>query len=187
MANETTYKDEPRKRRVHPLNWIGWVLAVLFLGAAAWLAHHAAWVRRQSDAVRGHAAQLQLQLDHANGLVSVLTSPDSKHVMLTENRHPPHPSGEISWLPGKGALVFMAGGLHPLPRGRTYELWLVPANGNAPIPAGLFQPNKDQSATVVLPPIPADTQAKRFLVTEEPEAGSATPSLPIVLQWEAAR
>jgi anti-sigma-K factor RskA len=74
--------------------------------------------------------------------------------------------------------------LRPLPAGRTYELWLVPQPGKAPIPAGLFRPDADRGATVVLPPIPADTQARRFMVTEEPAQGSTTPSLPIVMEGQ---
>jgi len=178
MIDETANNE----RRFHPGLWIGWILAVVFLAIALWLAHHMAWVRREVDIARGNAAQLQLRLDHANELVDVLTSPQSKHVVLTENRQPAHPGGEVSWLSNKGALVFVAGGLKPLPAGKAYELWLVPAEGQAPIPAGLFQPDADASATVVMPPLPAQTQAKRFLVTVEPSAGSATPSLPIVMQ-----
>lgn len=179
MVDETANDEE---RRFQPGSWIGWILAVVFLASSLWLAHHMAWVRREVDIARGNAAQLQVQLDHANEVVAVLTSPKSKHVVLAENRQPPHPGGEVSWLASKGALVFVAGGLRPLPAGKTYELWLVPAEGQAPIPAGLFQPDADASATVVLPPLPAQTQAKRFLVTVEPAAGSTTPSLPIVMQ-----
>lgn len=187
MAHETIDDESLHGRHVHPLNWIGWVLAVLFLLAAAWLAHHAAWVRRQADFAQGSAAQLRTQLDHVDKLVDVLISPDSQHIMLSETRQPARPVGQVSWLARKGALVFVAGGLRPLPAGRTYELWLVPQDSKAPIPAGQFRPNADRSATVVLPPLPADTRAERFLVTVEPEGGSATPSLPIVLEGQATR
>jgi anti-sigma-K factor RskA len=95
-----------------------------------------------------------------------------------------HPVGQVSWLADKGALVFIAGGLRPLPADKAYELWLVPAQGKAPIPAGLFRPDADHGATVVLPPLPAETQAKSFLVTVEPGHGSETPSLPIVMQGQ---
>jgi hypothetical protein len=185
MANETT-SPETREGHIHPLNWIGWILAVVFLIAATVLAHHASWLRSRLSASQGHAAQLQLQLNHDREVVSVLTSPEAKHLMLTENRQPPRPSGEVSWLPSQGTLVFVAAGLRQLPNGKAYELWLAPKSGKAPLPAGLFRPSPDGSGTIVLPPLPADVQAARFLVTVEPEAGSATPSLPIVLQWEAA-
>lgn len=168
--------------RIHPLHLIGWVLALIFLAVTLWMAHHLAFLRGQLDMSKGDASQLRVQLGHAEQIVAVMTSPQSAHIVLTEEKQAAHPVGQVSWLAAKGALVFIAGGLRALPAGKTYELWLVPAQGKGPIPAGLFRPDAGHGATVVLPPIPADTQAKMFMVTVEPGAGSATPSLPIVMQ-----
>jgi anti-sigma-K factor RskA len=168
----------------HPLSWLGWVLAVLFLAVAAGMAHKVASVRGELNTTQGGAAQMRVQLDHANQIVAVLSSPQSTHVVLTETRQPMHPVGQVSWLADKGALVFVAGGLRALPADKAYELWLIPTQGKAPIPAGLFRPDPDHGATVVLPPLPAETQAKNFEVTVEPGHGSETPSLPIVMQGQ---
>lgn len=158
------------------------MLAGIFAAAAAGLAHHIAFLRSQVNAYEGNAAQLRVQLQHADNIVAVLNSPDSVHAVLTETREPTHPVGQLSWLASKGALVFMAGGLKPLPADKTYELWLIPRLRKAPVPAGLFQPNADHGATVVMPPVPANTQVERFMVTVEPAHGSETPSFPIVMQ-----
>jgi anti-sigma-K factor RskA len=176
--------DTAQNSRIHPLHWIGWVLALVFLAVTLWMAHHLAFTRGQLDMSIGDASQLRVQLGRAEQIVAVMTSPNSAHIVLTESRQPAHPVGQVSWLAAKGALVFIAGGLRPLPADKTYELWLVPAQGKGPIPAGLFRPDPDHGATVVLPPIPADTQAKLFMVTVEPAAGSATPSLPIVMEGQ---
>jgi anti-sigma-K factor RskA len=178
MAEETTQPEH----RHHPFHWLGWVLAGVFAAAAAGLAHHIAFLRGQVNAYEGNAAQLEVQLQHSDKIVSVLNAPDSVHVVLTETREPTHPVGQLSWLASQGALVFMAGGLRPLPSDKTYELWLVPKLGKAPIPGGLFRPNTDHGATVVLPPVPANTQVEKFMVTVEPAHGSETPSFPIVMQ-----
>lgn len=175
-------EHQQAKHRQNPLTWVGWLLALIFAAAAAGLAHHIAFLRGQVNADEGNAAQLRVQLQHAEEIVAVLTSPDSVHAVLSETRDLTHPVGQVSWLASKGALVFMAGGLKPLPADKTYELWLVPKLGKAPVPAGLFQPNADHGATVVLPPVPADTQVERFMVTVEPAHGSETPSFPIVMQ-----
>lgn len=182
---DTHLTDDDEQRRLHPLNWIGWILAALFVATAAGLAHHAARLQRQLNTSEGNASQLQAQLNHASQIVAVLTSPEATHILLTENRQPPHPVGQVSWLADKGALAFVAGGLRPISADRTYELWLVPEREKAPIPAGLFRPNAEGGATVVLPPVPANTQAKSFMVTVEPAQGSETPSLPIVMQGQA--
>jgi anti-sigma-K factor RskA len=67
----------------------------------------------------------------------------------------------------------------------TYELWVIPANGNAPIPAGLFRPDATGSASVVLPELPSGVQAKAFGVTVERAEGSQKPTLPIILSGSA--
>ncbi len=178
MADEMKETNERQ-----PLTWLGWLLAAVFAVAAAGLRSRP--VRGQLNAAQGGAAQMQVQLDHANQVVAVLSSPQSEHVVLTETRQPVHPVGQVSWLASRGALVFVAGGLRDLPSDKAYELWLVPAGGKAPIPAGLFPPDPDHRATVVLPPVPADAQAGRFEVTVGPGHGSETPSLPIVMQGES--
>jgi anti-sigma-K factor RskA len=63
-------------------------------------------------------------------------------------------------------------------------LWLIPANGQAPIPAGLFRPDASGSASLVLPPLPKDVDAKAFGVTIEDARGATTPTLPIVLSGQ---
>jgi anti-sigma-K factor RskA len=176
--------DHTSAKRAHPFAWIGWLLAVVFAAASAGLAHHMTWMRSQLDLAEGDASQLRLQLGHAEQIVAVLTSPEATHVVLSGSRQAAQPVGQVSWLSSRGALVFVAGGLRPLPAGKAYELWLVPAQGKAPIPAGVFHPDADRGATLVLPPLPAETQARLFMVTVEPAQGSATPSLPIVMQGE---
>lgn len=176
--------DAVHTHRLHPWAWIGWIFAILATAAALVLAHHVAFLRQQLNLSEGDASQLRVELGHANQIVAVLTSPESAHVVLTETRQAPHPVGQVSWLANKGALVFIAGGLRPIPTEKAYELWLIPAQGKAPVPAGLFRPDRDNGATVVMPAVPAETQAKSFLVTIEPSHGSETPSLPIVMQGQ---
>jgi anti-sigma-K factor RskA len=179
MAEETI-----QTKRSSGLTWLGWLLAVVFAAIAAMLAHHVAWLRGELNTEQGSTAQMKMQLDHANQVVAVLSTPQSQHVVLTETRQPIHPVGQVSFLASRGALVFVAGGLRDLPADKAYELWLIPQDGKAPIPAGLFRPDPDHGATVVLPPLPAETPASRFEVTVEPGHGSETPSLPIVMQGE---
>src|ERR1700761_4018940 len=166
MAEETL-----QTKRSSGLTWLGWLLAAVFAVTAAVLAHHTAWLRAQVNAAQGGSAQMKVQLDHANQVVAVLSSPQSAHVVLTETRQPVHPVGQVSWLQSQGSLVFVAGGLRDLPSDKAYELWLIPPGGKAPIPAGLFRPDPDHGATVVLPPVPAQTEASRFEVTVEPGRG----------------
>jgi anti-sigma-K factor RskA len=85
------------------------------------------------------------------------------------------------YLRSRGALIFSASNLRPLPPDKTYELWVIPANGSAPIPAGTFEPDAKGMASVLLPHLPKGVQAKAFGVTMENAGGSTTPTLPILL------
>ena len=50
-----------------------------------------------------------------------------------------------------------------------------------PVPAGVFQPRPDGSAIVSLPRVEDTARPATFAVTLEPEAGSASPTSPILL------
>jgi anti-sigma-K factor RskA len=78
-------------------------------------------------------------------------------------------------------MILLATNLKPLPAGKAYELWVIPANGKAPVPAGLFHPDERGSATLVLPSLAPGIAAKAFGVTIENASGSPVPTSPIVL------
>ena len=77
-----------------------------------------------------------------------------------------------------------ANNLKPVPAGKAYELWVIPASGAAPMPAGTFWPNAEGYASVVLPKLPSGVPAKGFGITIENASGSNTPTVPIVLSGE---
>ena len=121
----------------------------------------------------------------AQQVLDVLTAHSAQHVLLTAAKTPPSPTGRAVYLAESGSLIFQANNLNSLPQDRTYELWVIPANGNAPIPAGLFRPDAAGNASVVLPPLPKGVPAKAFGVTVEKAEGSATPTAPIILAGAA--
>jgi anti-sigma-K factor RskA len=114
-------------------------------------------------------------------VLDVLTAKDSKRVLLTSAKTRPEPAGRAIYLAETGGLVFQANDLEQLADNKTYELWVIPANGQAPIPAGLFRPDASGSASVLLPTLPKGVPAKAFGVTIEKAEGSATPTAPIIL------
>jgi anti-sigma-K factor RskA len=92
------------------------------------------------------------------------------------------PEAHVIYLARTGALLFLADHLDPLQSGTTYELWLLPAQAGQPaISAGLFKPDSNGNASVVMPPLPKGVAAKGFGVTVEKEGGSQTPTAPIIL------
>ncbi|MDE3201852.1 MAG: anti-sigma factor [Acidobacteriota bacterium] len=138
--------------------------------------------------IQQQAEQLKQQEQdtaQATRALDVLTAKNAQHITLTSAQAHPEPEGRAVYLASTGGLIFQASHLDPLPADKTYELWVIPADGKAPIPAGLFKPDATGSASVVLPQIPVGVRAKAFGVTMEAAQGSKTPTLPILLAGAA--
>jgi len=175
---------EPRANATaqrRPLRWlVPWFAAAAFILLAVFF-----W--RQSDTLSQRVAELQnesaqqlAQLEKARRVVATLTSEDALRVTLVAAQAPPQPQGKAIYSRDRSSLIFLASDMPALPPQKTYELWLIPATGS-PIPAGVFKPDARGSATVIEPPLPAGVPAKAFAITVEPEQGSLTPTMPIVM------
>jgi anti-sigma-K factor RskA len=136
-------------------------------------------VRRRLDYARNTFEQNRRESEQERELLALLRDPGAAHITLTAANQPPHPYANAVYDSRSGRLVFLAGSMAPLPAGKTYELWLIPKDGKAPMPAGLFKPDERGNAMVMNPPLPAGVEAKAFAVTIEPEGGRATPTMPI--------
>ncbi len=138
------------------------------------LKEQAALIARQAAA----SARAQQVLD-------VLTARSAQRALLISGKTHPEPTGRAVYLADNGGLIFQGSNLDALPADKTYELWVIPANGKAPIPAGLFRPDAAGNASLVLPPLPKGVPAKAFGVTIEKAEGSETPTAPIILAGAA--
>jgi anti-sigma-K factor RskA len=168
----------PAPERGRRSRWpaLGWV-------AAAALVILCIGLLRQNSSLRQSVASLRAQfqsqiidqgskLEEANQTVATLLDPDAIKIELVAAGNKPQPRGKAIYQRRNRNLIFFASNLPPLPAEKIYELWLFPANGGAPIAAGLFKPDAQGSATVVNPPLPEGVAAKNFAVTLEPESGS---------------
>jgi anti-sigma-K factor RskA len=155
---------------------LGWV-------AAAALALVCIGLLRQNSTLQRNVASLQAQfqarlddqgskLEQANEVVATLLDPEATKIELLAVGNKSQPRGKAIYQRRNRNLIFFASNLPPLPAEKIYELWLFPANGGAPIAAGLFKPDGRGSATVVNPPLPEGVEARNFVVTLEPENGS---------------
>ena len=168
-------------------NWfsgLGWAAAAAALLFAAYMGNTAHNLRQQLDSQRYQNVQLVNQASRAQQILDVLTSRTAKRITLTEVKASTLPTAHVIYERDKGALIFVASNLHPVRPNKTYELWLIPASGQAPIPAGLFRPDINGSASVVLPSLPTGVEAKAFGVTIEDAQGSTSPTMPIVMSGQ---
>jgi Anti-sigma-K factor rskA len=177
-------EEERPKRQVGRaiLGWSGWAIA-------AGLAIAVTFLYRDRDALRGTLASqssqvARLNADAANShqLMDALIDPKAVRVTLTSKPLPKaSPIAGATYNPDKGTLVFLASDLDPLQAYKAYELWILPADGSAPIPAGTFHPDDQGNASLLLPDLPKGVAAKGFGVTIEDDGGAQTPTKPIIL------
>jgi anti-sigma-K factor RskA len=174
-----------KKARRGPGFWIPWgaVAAMAIVSIALGVQNRALNDELQDESTL--VSNLAAQASRAQQVLEVLTAPTAQRVTLTQGKVPPEPAARATYLPERGGLILLATNLKPLPEGKTYELWVIPANGKPPVAAGLFSPDSTGAATLVLPSIPTGIQAKAFGVTIEKATGSATPTSPIILSGAA--
>jgi anti-sigma-K factor RskA len=155
---------------------LGWLAAAALVVLCLGLLRQNTTLQKDISSVR---AEFQTQLDDqgrklqdANETVATLLDPEATRIELVAAGNKPQPRGKAIYQKRSRNLIFFASNLPPLPAEKVYELWLFPANGGAPIAAGLFKPDARGGATVVNPPLPEGVEAKNFVVTLEPETGS---------------
>jgi anti-sigma-K factor RskA len=111
----------------------------------------------------------------AESRVAVLAAPDLNRIDLAGQPAAPQASGRGYWSRSRG-LVFTATSLPALPAGRTYQLWVLPAQGS-PISSGwLFRPDAAGRAAALFD-TPADLPRPTALaVSIEPDGGVPAPT-----------
>jgi anti-sigma-K factor RskA len=117
-------------------------------------------------------------------LKEFLRGTNAQKVTLREKPAQKAPEGHTIYSATSGKLVFTAANMPPPPAGKAYELWILPASGAAPIPAGMFTPDLYGNAAIIFPTLPVNVQAGGFGVTVEDAAGATTPTPPIILSGQ---
>jgi hypothetical protein len=186
MAVQTPYEIAPLRsaRRGRWATFTPWAIAAALAIACSILGYR---VSSMNDALDGESrlvSNLAAKASHAQQVLEVLNAPDAQRVTLTATKTPPSPTAHTVYLADRGALVMEASHLKPVPADKAYELWVIPASGDPPMPAGTFRPNAEGYASLVLPRLPSGVPAKAFGITLEDAAGAATPTLPILLSGE---
>lgn len=180
IAKEPRTQKVAARRSSFSWSFLPWVATTAFLLVAGFFWQQSDHLSQRVAQLQNELAQQQAQLEQAREVVSTLTSTDAMRVTLVAAQTPPQPQGKAIYVRNRSSLIFLASNMPGLPPQKAYELWLIPMNG-APIPAGVFKPDARGSATVIQPPLPAGVEAKAFAITIEPEQGSATPTMPIVM------
>jgi anti-sigma-K factor RskA len=137
-------------------------------------------LRDEADAAQQQKAANQRELEKAHEMFAALTAPDAMQMTLKPAKAEMKSQGRVVYQARTGTVMFVASNLAMPPEKKAYELWLIPMNGHAPMPAGMFKPDASGTAMVSMHMQEA-VEAKNFAITLEDEAGSSAPSEPAVM------
>lgn len=194
-GSEEEAKEMERRPRRAPwiLAWTGWAVAAGCSFVAGLEVHQRQQIQSAAAVQAERMAQNAQSGQRAQDVLATLTAANAQQIALRpvvasappkkgEAATPTPPEALAAYLAQKGALVFMATHLEPVAAGKTYELWLLPADpAQIPIPAGTFRPDAQGNASVIMPQLPKGVAAKGFGVTIENAGGSPTPTLPMAM------
>ena len=178
VAREPGVRTVPARRVTWTL--VPWFVAGMLALVAVLFWRQSAYLEQRFAELQNESSQQRSQLERARGIVETLTATNAMRVTLVAAKTPPQPQGKAIYVRDRSSLIFMASNLPALPSQKAYELWLIPRSG-APVPAGVFKPDAQGGAIVINPPLPTGIEAKTFAITVEPEQGSSTPTMPIVM------
>jgi hypothetical protein len=177
---------EPRVARMIKLRPRWWALAPVFGAAMLALFSILLWVdnnslRDELDNLQAKVAADRRDLGRAREMLATITAPDAVHMSLVSAKEKPQPQIRVIYLKRNGNLLFFASNMSALPEHMAYAMWLIPANGKAPMPAGMFKPDTHGMAQVMMSPLAEAPDAKTFAVTIEKESGSPVPTSPVIM------
>jgi hypothetical protein len=133
----------------------------------------------QIEQMKSEMAQQTVALADAKKLSDLVHASDVTPLTLVGIKTPPQPQMKMLYSREKGSLLLMASNTPVLPDDKIYELWLLPMDGSAPMPAGWFKPDAKGNGMIFHTLASAGIGAKGFAVTIEPAGGSQTPTMPI--------
>jgi len=165
-----------RPRRVP----VGWLAAAAAIVLAVFLNVQLSQVRREIAALQAELAEQRTQqttltqsLDSHRAALNVLSARETKEVRLASS-DAARTEVRAYWHERLGLVLSAERVAAPLPD-RTYQLWIVPRQGN-PISAGIFRPSAAGGVLYVTAPSTQIGEAAALAITDEPAGGRSQPT-----------
>jgi anti-sigma-K factor RskA len=178
LADPVNPPPEVRRRLMAALQppgqlrrWV-WLVSALAVACVCLLVA-VFWSNSRLASTRTRLEQMVGERDQLRTAVEILSRTETRTIQFGPSNAGAH--GRVLVNP-KGGFVVVGSELPPIAEDRSFELWLVPANGKAPVPAGLFRPEQaGPFVHVSQQPVDPATIAA-VAVSVEPRAGSPAPT-----------
>jgi|SRR5581483_754945 len=177
-------RGEPYPRATWLRSWrfsISGLVAALALVVAAGSILWAMNLRAELDAQSAQIATLSERAQNYQRVASVLQAADTQTRMLSGTNDAPTAYGRVYIDPDTGEGMLMVRGLPPLPQGRSYQLWVVGADGQRQSAGVLTWTDRQGNGYTLIKCPDKLARWQSFGVTQEPAGGSPGPTGPRVL------
>jgi len=170
---------QPRmlRPRLMTLGWLATaaaVLLLLFAGAQfVQLRREVSGLSADLAEQRLRQAELTHELERHQMALAVLSATETQEVRLAAGEGS-RPEVRAFWNEQLG-LVLKAQQVASLESDRTYQLWVVPKQGN-PISAGIFRPDATGTVLYITTPSGRINEAAALAITDEPAGGRPQPT-----------
>jgi anti-sigma-K factor RskA len=169
--------EEPRRVRSNAWWTAVWAPAALALACVTiflWVQNRN--IDNQLAAQQAELTRLQAQVEETKSIGEFYTAKDTVRVPLNPSREARGATATVLYNARLGKILYNDT-LNPPPTDKSYQLWLVPTDGD-PISAGVMPSGMNVH---ILSNVPPGTSAKAFAVTLEPTGGSPQPTGPKLL------
>lgn len=170
----------PRWRTFAPIT-VAATLAVISIGL---MVNNLKW-RRNYEELAAQYQELKTNSALAREVMDMINDPKAVHMTLVSVKTAAQPQVRAVYKPERGHILLLANNLAPIPDDKVYELWLLPATGGTPMPAGTFRIDSKGSAMMMHAMQTEGIQARAFAITIEPAGGSRAPTSPIMMSTAA--
>ncbi len=179
-ADASRAPSRPERRGVFSQWWAAALVpaAAVLVAATIFLWIENRQLDRQLAAMRSSMQHEQQQLQENREMAELVSASDTKVIALAHMPGMPKGDGRVV-CSSKMGMLYYDGDLEPAPPNKSYQLWLIPAQGD-PINAGVFNPAAGKSSSW-MSKFPPGTAPKMFAVTIEPAGGMPHPTGPKVL------
>ena len=164
-------ESEPRAA----FNWaaaLAWGVAAVLLAGVFFFQRQSRDFRGRLDAAEQRFDELASENETLRRVLAVVSSPETLPVSLGAATSP---RLHAYWNDDLG-LVLAGSNMRIPSAGRTYQLWVVPKEGN-PVSVDIFRPAEDGGVLLIVTPSAVIGESAALAISEEPAGGSPQPTI----------